>query len=144
MTPPSGPLVPTETGAWIDAANQLEARTPWFPEDLARLHQQFERTHPFLDGNGRTGRLVQNLILVRLGYPPATSTSVTARHTYARCACGLGRRLSRRRMASRLGGLIGVAKDRSVPHPCHNDGYATRLHGRDNARRPRSSRADRG
>lgn len=71
MTPPSWPLVPTETDAWIEAANRLEARAPSFPEDLARLHQQFECTHPFLDGNGRTGRLVLNLILVRLGYPPA-------------------------------------------------------------------------
>jgi fido (protein-threonine AMPylation protein) len=71
MTPPSWPLVPTETTAWIDAVNRLEARTPDLPEELARLHQQFERTHPFLDGNGRTGRLVLNLILVRLGYPPA-------------------------------------------------------------------------
>lgn len=71
MTPPSWPLVAAEVDAWIEAANRLEARTPSFPEDLARLHQQFEYTHPFLDGNGRTGRLVLNLILVRLGYPPA-------------------------------------------------------------------------
>lgn len=26
--------------------------------------------HPYIDGNGRTGRLVLNLILVRLGLPP--------------------------------------------------------------------------
>ncbi len=71
MTPPSWPLVPAEADAWIDAAIGLEARTPTFPEDLARLHRRFEHIHPFLDGNGRTGRLVLNLILVRLGYPPA-------------------------------------------------------------------------
>lgn len=41
-----------------------------FPETLARWHAGFERIHPFLDGNGRTGRLVLNLMLVRLGYPP--------------------------------------------------------------------------
>jgi hypothetical protein len=42
-----------------------------FAEQLAELHARFERIHPFLDGNGRTGRLILNLVLVRLGYPPA-------------------------------------------------------------------------
>lgn len=40
------------------------------PEALARTHARFEQIHPFLDGNGRTGRLTLNLVLVRLGYPP--------------------------------------------------------------------------
>jgi Fic family protein len=40
------------------------------PEELARLHNEFERVHPFIDGNGRAGRLALNLVLVRLGYPP--------------------------------------------------------------------------
>jgi Fic family protein len=40
-------------------------------ESMAEAHGGFERIHPFLDGNGRTGRLLLNLILVRSGYPPA-------------------------------------------------------------------------
>jgi hypothetical protein len=40
-------------------------------EDIATLHGRFEQIHPYLDGNGRAGRLVLNLLLIRLGYPPA-------------------------------------------------------------------------
>lgn len=71
MVPPTWPLVAPDIDAWLHRANTLEARSNAFPEHLAELHATFEQIHPFLDGNGRTGRLVLNLVLVRLGYPPA-------------------------------------------------------------------------
>ncbi len=39
-------------------------------ERIARFHLEFEGIHPFIDGNGRTGRLIMNLDLIRQGYPP--------------------------------------------------------------------------
>ena len=71
MTTVSWPLVPGEMATWIEEANSLDPTTLTFPEQLAALHCRFEQIHPFLDGNGWAGRLVLNLILVRLGYPPA-------------------------------------------------------------------------
>ena len=38
-------------------------------ERIARFHLEFEGIHPFIDGNGRTGRLIMNLDLIRNGYP---------------------------------------------------------------------------
>lgn len=77
MTPPSWPLVPSQMQRWVDEACAVGARISDggdvahpLPEELARLHNEFERVHPFIDGNGRTGRLILNLVLVRLGYPP--------------------------------------------------------------------------
>lgn len=77
MTPPTHPLVPAGVTSWVDQANEfgraMSAGTLELadvPESLARIHADFERLHPFIDGNGRTGRLLLNLILVRLGWPP--------------------------------------------------------------------------
>ncbi|GAA4231641.1 Fic family protein [Actinomadura meridiana] len=76
MAPPVWTLVPARLDDWIgqvcllgEGAGTSEDSPP-LPERLARLHNSFEQVHPFIDGNGRVGRLVLNLILVRLGYPP--------------------------------------------------------------------------
>lgn len=37
---------------------------------IARLHLDFEHTHPFLDGNGRIGRVINNYLLIREGFVP--------------------------------------------------------------------------
>ena len=71
MTPVSWPFIPGEMTTWVDRVNALEPTEATFPESLAAAHCRFEQIHPFLDGNGRTGRLILNLVLVRLGYPPA-------------------------------------------------------------------------
>lgn len=39
-------------------------------ERAALFHLDFEGIHPFINGNGRTGRLILNLMLMQCGYPP--------------------------------------------------------------------------
>lgn len=49
---------------------QKEATNALHPMVLAaRFHGFYEYLHPFRDGNGRTGRLISNYILLRLGHP---------------------------------------------------------------------------
>jgi Fic family protein len=72
MQPPSWPEVAVLIRDWVEQVQTLpKVDALALPERLASVHSSFERIHPFLDGNGRTGRLVLNLLLVRLGYPPA-------------------------------------------------------------------------
>ncbi|MFC6170636.1 Fic family protein [Loigolactobacillus jiayinensis] len=57
---------------------QMDALITWANETqkslhpviyAARLHQRFVAIHPFIDGNGRTARLLMNLALTEAGYP---------------------------------------------------------------------------
>ena len=71
MRPPDYTEVPALIADWVGSVNEIQQDNAPIAEAVARRHSQFERIHPFIDGNGRTGRLLSNLLLVRLGYPPA-------------------------------------------------------------------------
>jgi fido (protein-threonine AMPylation protein) len=71
LSVPTWTHVVPQLDGWIESASQGPAHNAHFLEWLADLHAAFERVHPFRDGNGRVGRLVMNLILVRNGAPPA-------------------------------------------------------------------------
>jgi Fic family protein len=49
---------------------QAEAAALHPVERAARVHSDFVKIHPFVDGNGRTSRLLMNLELLKSGFPP--------------------------------------------------------------------------
>jgi Fic family protein len=74
VRPPPWPLVGEFIARWVTNANRLgsPAAVSDAMSRFAALHCEFERIHPFRDGNGRAGRLVLNLLLLRYGLPTVT------------------------------------------------------------------------
>jgi fido (protein-threonine AMPylation protein) len=62
-------FIPALLDDWSESTKDLGARHPVV--HAAHHHAWLERIHPFVDGNGRTGRLVLNFMLLQHGYPPA-------------------------------------------------------------------------
>jgi Fic family protein len=67
--PPQPYLVPVLMEQLINQYNE-EMKDKHIIEKVALFHLKFETIHPFVDGNGRTGRLLLNFELMKEGYPP--------------------------------------------------------------------------
>jgi Fic family protein len=80
--PPEAVFVPSlmqEMVAWL---NSPEAYELHLIERAAIVHFRLAHIHPFVDGNGRTARLLMNLVLMREGYPPAVIRLERRPHYY--------------------------------------------------------------
>lgn len=70
FTPPSPAEVPQLMNEFILWLNSEEAMALHPIEFAALAHYKLVTIHPFYDGNGRTSRLLMNLILMQAGFPP--------------------------------------------------------------------------
>lgn len=62
-SPAEVPRLMGDLAGWLAASDDT-------PEKALTAHRRLVDIHPFNDGNGRTARLLMNLILIRAGYPP--------------------------------------------------------------------------
>ena len=78
--PPQPYLVPVQMERLIV---ELSSENRHIIHTAALFHLIFEGIHPFVDGNGRTGRLILNLMLMQAGYPPIDVKFADRRKYYA-------------------------------------------------------------
>ncbi len=80
-TPPDALHVPDEMEKFFDwCAGEAQQLHP--VERAARVHSDFVGIHPFIDGNGRTARLIMNIELIKSGYPLAIVLQEQRREYY--------------------------------------------------------------
>jgi Fic family protein len=61
---------PAEIGPLMSDFGQWLSKAPPSAETAFTAHEKLVTIHPFTDGNGRTARLLMNLVLFKAGYPP--------------------------------------------------------------------------
>lgn len=110
-TPPQPYLIGPQMEELI---RQYEAmRDAHVVERAALFHLLFEGIHPFIDGNGRTGRLLINLDLLQSGYLPI-SVKFTDRTRYYECFAGYYKDGSPQAMQSLIGEYEEAELDRHI------------------------------
>jgi len=82
-SPPRFEKVPREMRAFVDYVNKNPDKLNII-ELAAVIHYRLVEIHPFVDGNGRTTRLLTNLYLMRHGYPITMVLKVDRKKYYSR------------------------------------------------------------
>lgn len=82
-TPPQPYMVPVEMERLMVQYEEMK-HDKHILEAIGMLHLLFEGIHPFIDGNGRTGRLILNLELIKAGMLPI-NIKFTDRRKYYNC-----------------------------------------------------------
>lgn len=68
---PNAVKIPELMNVWFKETKQMMQNEEMSAMEIAwTSHHMFEVIHPFIDGNGRTGRLLLNKILIQLGHDP--------------------------------------------------------------------------